>query len=452
MTLIIVAILLIGYILLATSDYSKINKAAVAIFIATVGWVLYICYGTNYVMSQHPDEYFVFLNGAVPTSTAVKHYIASNIFYKYVAKGAELVLFLLVTMTIVEILNNNGCFDFFKQMLRTRNSRKLLWYMTIITFLVSANLDNLTVTTMMLVVMHEIIPSRRYRMIYGSAIIVAANCGGALTVIGDPIGLLLWNNGAVTATNYSLSMAIPCLLAFILPNLWLSRMLPERIETQWTAMPYRGDDTNLKVWQRLMMLIVGIGGLWFIPSFHDITKLSPFVGAMCVLAVLWIVNEIVNRKIMNVDQMIQRKTPRVLQYGIIQLMLFVMGMILAVGVAQETGVVHWLAKQCNIYIGNIWGMGVIAGLISTVLDNFATAVSFVSLYPLGDGAWMTNGIYWKIIAFCSSMGGSVLLLGSMSGLALIKMERIHVGWYLKNVGLSVIVSSIIGLFVLYIIG
>ena len=452
MTLIIVAILLIGYILLATSDYSKINKAAVAIFIATVGWVLYICYGTNYVMSQHPDEYFVFLNGAVPTSTAVKHYIASNIFYKYVAKGAELVLFLLVTMTIVEILNNNGCFDFFKQMLRTRNSKKLLWYMTIITFLVSANLDNLTDTTMMLVVMHEIIPSRRYRMIYGSAIIVAANCGGALTVIGDPIGLLLWNNGAVTATNYSLSMAIPCLLAFILPNLWLSRMLPERIETQWTAMPYRGDDTNLKVWQRLMMLIVGIGGLWFIPSFHDITKLSPFVGAMCVLAVLWIVNEIVNRKIMNVDQMIQRKTPRVLQYGIIQLMLFVMGMILAVGVAQETGVVHWLAKQCNIYIGNIWGMGVIAGLISTVLDNFATAVSFVSLYPLGDGAWMTNGIYWKIIAFCSSMGGSVLLLGSMSGLALIKMERIHVGWYLKNVGLSVIVSSIIGLFVLYIIG
>ena len=218
MTLIIVAILLLGYVLLATCNYTKINKAAVAIFIATVGWVLYICYGTDYVMSQHPDEYFVFLNGAIPTSTAVKHYIASNIFYKYVAKGAELVLFLLVTMTIVEILNNNGCFDFFKQMLRTRNSKKLLWYMTIITFLVSANLDNLTVTTMMLVVMHEIIPSRRYRMIYGSAIVVAANCGGALTVIGDPIGLLLWNNGAVSATNYSFSMAIPCLLAFILPN------------------------------------------------------------------------------------------------------------------------------------------------------------------------------------------------------------------------------------------
>ncbi len=452
MTLVVIAIILIGYVLLATSYYTKINKAAVAIFIATVGWVLYICYGSDYVMSQHPDEYFVFLNGAVPTSAAVKHYIASNIFYKYVAKGAELVLFLLVTMTIVEILNNNGCFDFFKQMLRTRNSRKLLWYMTIITFVVSANLDNLTVTTMMLVVMHEIIPSRRYRMIYGSAIIVAANCGGALTVIGDPIGLLLWSNGYVTATNYSMSMAIPCLLSFILPNLWLARMLPERIETQWTAMPYRGDDTNLKVWQRLLMLIVGIGGLWFIPSFHAITKLSPFVGAMCVLAVLWIVNEIVNRKIMNVDQMIQRKTPRVLQYGIIQLMLFVMGMILVVGVAKETGIISWLSVQCDHYIGNIWLMGILAGAISTVLDNFATAISFVSLYPIDAGPWMMNGIYWKIIAYCSSVGGSMLLLGSMSGLALIKMERIHVGWYLKHVGFAVFISSIIGLVVLFLWG
>jgi len=217
-------------------------------------------------------------------------------------------------------------------------------------------------------------------------------------------------------------------------------------------MPYRGDDTNLKVWQRLMMLIVGIGGLWFIPSFHAITKLSPFVGAMCVLAVLWIVNEIVNRKLMNIDQMIQRKTPRVLQYGIIQLMLFVMGMILAVGVAQEIGVVHWLSRQCDYYINNVWIMGLMSGLISTILDNFASAISFVSLYPISDGAWAENGIYWKVIAYCSSMGGSILLLGSMSGLALIKMERVHVGWYLKNVGLSVIVSSILGLAVLYLIG
>ena len=129
-----------------------------------------------------------------------------------------------------------------------------------------------------------------------------------------------------------------------------------------------------------------------------------------------------------------------------------MGMILAVGVAQEIGVVHWLSRQCDYYFNNVWIMGLMSGLISTILDNFASAISFVSLYPISDVAWAENGIYWKVIAYCSSMGGSILLLGSMSGLALIKMERVHVGWYLKNVGLSVIVSSILGLAVLYLIG
>ena len=209
MTLIIVAILLIGYVLIATSSMTKINKAAAAIFAGTVGWVLYICYGSDFVMSQHPSEYIDFLGGANPTSVAVKEYISRNVFLKYVGRGAEIVLFLLATMTIVEVLNNNGCFDFLKQMMRTRKSKKLLWVMTMITFVISANLDNLTVTTMMLVMMHEIVPNRRQRMIYGSAIVIAASCGGALTVIGDPTGLVLWTKGSVTATNFSVSLGCP---------------------------------------------------------------------------------------------------------------------------------------------------------------------------------------------------------------------------------------------------
>lgn len=190
MTLIIVTILILSYLLIATSNLTKVNKTAIAIFAAAAGWVLYICYGTDFVMSQHSAEYTDFLGGAVPTSTAVKHYIAQNIFLKYVGRGAEIVLFLLATMTIVEILNNNGCFDFLTELMKTRKSRKLLWMMTGITFVISANLDNITTTTMMLVVMHGLIPNRRHRMIYGCAIVLAANCGGALTVIAAPSGLL----------------------------------------------------------------------------------------------------------------------------------------------------------------------------------------------------------------------------------------------------------------------
>ena len=445
MTLIIVIILLLGYILIATSSITRINKAASAMFAGTVGWVLYICWGTDYVMSQHPNEYIDWLAGANATSVAVKQYIAENIFLNYVGKGAEIVLFLLATMTIVEILNNNGCFDFLTQTMRTRNSRKLLWVITAITFIISANLDNITTTTMMLMIMHDIVPSRRQRMIYGSAIIIAANCGGALTVIGDTTGLLLWTNSMVTATDFSMTLMIPCLISWIVPTLWLSRMLPERIDSQWRTMPYRGDDTNLKIWQRLVMLIVGIGGLWFIPTFHNITKLSPFIGALCVLSVLWIVNEVMNSKMMDVDKMIQRRVPFVLQYGVVQLALFVMGIMLAIGVVQETGVIAWLSRWCSENIHNVWLMGVLAAAFSTVLDTFASALSFISLFP----DLPLNAVYWKIIAYSTAMGGSTLMIGSVAGLALMKMEHIRVGWYLRNIGWVVILSWLMGMAVLY---
>lgn len=464
MTLVIVAILLIGYLLIATGHITNVNRAAVAMFAGAVGWVLYICYGSDFVMSQHPREYADFLSGAAATSTTVKEFIAGNVFLKYVGRGAEIVLFLLATMTIVEILNNNGCFDFLEEWMRTRNSRKMLWLMSIITFVISANLDNLTTTTMMLMIMHKLVPNRRQRIIYGCAIVLAVNCGGALTVIGDPVGLVLWNNGAVTATDFSLSLFVPCLLACVIPTYWLSRSLPERIDVQYNVMPYRGDDTNFNRWQRLLMLFVGIGGLWFIPTFHNITKLSPFLGALCVLSVLWVVNEAVNRKLMNADQMIQRYTPGALQYGVIQLMLFVMGIMLALGVVQETGVVAKVSEFCNATIHNVWIMGILAGATSSVLDTFATSMSFINLYPVmhplqismsADADFMAsftqNGIFWKIIAYCSTVGGNILLIGSASGLALLKMERIHIGWYLKNVGLTALTGGAIGLAALWLI-
>lgn len=458
MTLVIVTILLIGYFLIATEKYTNVNKAAVAIFVGTFGWILYICYGTDYVMSQHARDYMLFLDGAQPSSALVKQFIAQNIFLKYVGKASEIVLFLLATMTIVEILQNNGCFDFISQLLRTRSSKKMLWTISIITFVISANLDNLTTTVMMLTIMHGIVGRQRQRMVFGSAIVLSANCGGALTVIGSPTGLLLWNIGAVTATNFSMSLALPCLVAWIVPIAWLGMSLPARIETEWITLPYRGDDTCLKVWQRVLMLFVGIGGLWFIPTFHNITKLSPFLGALCVLAVLWIVNEVVNRKLMNADQMILRRTPRVLQYGVIQMILLVLGIMLAVGAVKETGATAELAKFMHVHVDNMFALGMLTQMISTVLDNFTTAVSMVSLHdttlaalPAADGAvqYMQNGAYWKMVAFAAGIGGNVLCIGSLSGLALMKMERMRLAWYLRLVGWKAFVGATLGLMLLY---
>ena len=462
MTLVIVSILIIGYVLISTGWMTNVNRAAVAVFMGTVGWVLYICYGTDFVLAQHPREYSDFLMGVAPNPENVKHFISQNIFLDYVGRGAEIALFLLATMSKVEILNNNGCFDFMTEMLYTRSSKKMLWLISIVTFVISANLDNLTTTTMMLVIIHKILANRRQRMLYGSAVIIAANCGGALTVIGDPTGLVLWNIGAVDASDFSMYLALPCLVSMALPVWWLGRQLPERVETQGFAIPYRGDDTNLNRWQRMLMLFLGIGGLWFIPTFHNITKLSPFLGALCVLSLLWVVNEIFNRRLMDVDKMIQRRIPRVLQYGVIQMVLFVLGIMFAVGVVVETGAVSTLAQWIDDNVHNVWILGIVSGFFGSVLDTFATSMSFVSLHPVVDvanlGLWadsdyvgdfVRNGVYWKIIAYCSAMGGNMLLIGSVSGLALMKMERIRLGWYLRNVGWICFVAWLIGLAIMW---
>lgn len=444
MTIVIVFILLLAYFLIATEVLTKVNKAAVAVFAGTVGWILYICFGTDYVMSQHMADYTDFLAGASTTSTVVKEYIAQNIFIKYVGRAAGIILFLLATMTIVEILNNNGCFDFLIQLFKTRRSRRLLWVLSISTFLLSANLDNLTTTVMMLTMMHSVVPNWRMRLYYGSAIMLAANCGGALTVIGDTTGLYLWNMDYVTPTAYSLSMALPCMIAWLLPTYWIGRSLPDHIQTEWVMMPYRGDDTRLNVWQRMLMLIVGIGGLWFIPTFHNITKLSPFLGAFCVLAVLWIVNEIFNHRFMDVDKMIHRRVPRVLQYGVIQMMLYVMGILLAVGVVQETGAVDWLITRLDNYVGATWIAGMLSGSISVFLDSFASAISFFAIGKVN----IQNADYWSLIAFSTAIGGNVLCVGSMSGMALVKAERIRVWWYFTHVGWMALVGGVIGLAVM----
>ena len=352
MTLIIVFMLIMGYLLIATGHLTGVNKAAIAMFIGTVGWVVYICWGTDYVTDMHPDDYLAFLNGAEPTSDAVKYFIHDNVFLYYVGRAASIVMFLLATMSIIEILNNNGCFDFIQKWIRTRNPKRLLWTITFVTFVISANLDNLTTATMMLVIMHGIVQNRRQRMLIGSAIVIAANCGGCFTVIGDPTGLLLWGDGAVTATYFSSYMALPAILAWVIPTIFINRALPERLDTQWSPLPYRGDDTNLSPWQRVVMLFVGIGGLWFIPTFHNITKLSPFLGALCVLSVLWVVNEAFNHKLMNADQMSQRFIPRALQYGSLQQILFVMGIMLGMGVVTETGVFPDVARWMDDTIHN----------------------------------------------------------------------------------------------------
>ena len=282
MTLIIVLMLILSYVLIATGHLTGVNKAAIAMFLGTISWVVYVIWSKDF---------------------------SQQVFLSYVGRAAAIVMFLLATMSIIEILNNNGCFDFISEWIRTRNPKRLLWTISLATFVLSATLDNLATTMLMLVIMHSIVKSRSQRMLIGSAIVLAACCGGCFTVIGDCTGLVLWGDETITATRFSGYLALPALVAWIVPTVLINRQLPSHIDIEWTVAPYRGDDTRLNRWQRLLMLFVAIGGLWFVPTFLSLTRLSPFLGALCVLSVLWVVNEAFNRKLMNADQMSQRRFP-----------------------------------------------------------------------------------------------------------------------------------------------
>ncbi|MBQ0074455.1 MAG: sodium:proton antiporter [Prevotella sp.] len=450
MAYIITALLIISLFFIATERQTNINKAAVAVFACTLGWVIYICFGSDFVMSQHSAEYTSFLDGVKPNSTAVKVYIAKNVFLPYIGNAAEIVLFLLATMSIVNILFQNGCFDFLTLWIRTRNSRLLLWKLTAFAFFMSANLDNIATIVLMLNVTNAILVRTRDRMLFGSMVLLAVIFGGALTVIGDPTGLALWNKGAITASDYTLSMALPCLLAWAIPTLIVTFKMRQTVEIEQIRMPYRGNDTNLKIWHRLIMFLVGIGGLWFIPTFHDITKLPPFLGALCVLSLLWIVNELFNRKLHTNERMRRADIPQTMQYNAIQQILYIVGVVLALGVVTETGAMAWFSNELDILIGNVWGIGVITALISTVLDSFASCMTMVTLHDvsLTDPYYAVGGAYWKVLSFGTAMGGSILGIGSISGIVMMQMQGVTTKWYIKHITPMTLLAGIISFVVL----
>lgn len=465
MTTIIVAILLVGYLAIATEHITRINKAAVAMFLGVTGWILYMVDGAEYIHRFYAEDYNEFLHGALSTASTVKSYIANHIFLLHVANISQIVLYLLATMAIVEVLNSNGCFDFITDWIRTRNGKRLLWYLVLITYFLSANLDNLTTTVLMLTIMRKIVSEKKYRMYMGAAIVIAANCGGCATVIGDINSLMLWVKEAVTPGSYSAALFFPALVAMIIPSYLIARKIPEHIDVELPRIIYRGDDSVLSFWQRGIMLFVGIGGLWFIPTFHSITKLPPFVGALCVLAVFWVVNELMNSSLIKSNQPVASvRLPRTLQYENWQTILYFIGISLAVGAIKETGAFAVAAQWLNTHIHNIYIIGIIFGFFSAILDNIAIVLSSISMYDVIASAdlmpgmnwsyisyFMQNGEYWKLIAFCGGIGGCLLPIGSIAGYALMKSEKVSIWWYLRMISGKVLAGWVAGLLVYFLV-
>lgn len=465
MTIAIVSLIIIAYLLIANEHITHINKATIAMFTGVVVWILFMSTATNFTLKMHGAEFAAFSMGQEQNSELVKQFIARHVFIRYGADLCGIVLYVLATMNIVSVLNTNGCFDFITDIVRSRNGRHLLWGLVFFTCLISVNLDNLTTTVLMLVIMRRIVQQTRWRMWIGSAIVIAANCGGAMSVIGDLTSLFVWTKGAITPTDFTASLALPALVAIVVPTALIARVLPENIDIIRPTAIYRGDDRVLHMWQQILLLVVGLGGLWFIPTFHRITLLPPFLGALCVLGVLWVMHEIINHRRIETDQPLTQHTDRQFQFASLQTIMYFVGIYLCVSVCIETGIMTSIQEWCDEWIHDIYIMSIAMGAISAFLDNIAVVLTAINIYPVAENinnlsptldpeyacSFLQNGQYWHLIIYSGCVAGCLLPIGNVCGYSLMKAEDVSISWYARNIMPKVLLGYLLGLGVYFLV-
>ena len=261
-------------------------------------------------------------------------------------------------------------------------------------------------------------------------------------MIGDITSLMVWGKGAVTATDFSSVLILPAIVATVIPTAMIQSKLPNHLDLDRPSYSFRGDDSPLVWWQKSLLLFFGIGGLWFVPSFHRITLLPPFLGALCCLGVVWVLNEIINKSRIRTEQPQSISLGRKLQYEVLQVMMYCVGVCLCVDVLVEIGAMRAAAGWLDDNIHNIYLASAFMGLMSSVLDNIALVMAGINIYSVGEAvqegyqsSFVQDGQYWHLIALCGNVGGCLLPIGSVAGFALMRAEGVSVWWYFRRVTL-----------------
>ena len=451
----IVGVFLIGYAFIAMESTTKINKAAIALFMCVACWVLYMLGAQDYLNLMHPSEFGEALSGMGDTtvSSLVSSFVADNVLIPHLGSTSETIFFLLGAMTVVEIVDSNGGFNFVKSWLTTRSKRKLLWAVVFITFFLSAVLDNLTTSLVMIAILRKLVPEHKDRIIYAAMVILAANAGGAFSPIGDVTTIMLWINGSITSLGVIEELFVPSVVSVVVPTLVLSLSLKGQLgggdgkEAEEPVYLFTKAERNL-------LFIIGVGGLVFVPVFRHLTGLPPFMGVLLVLSLLWIVTEIHYMKIPGSPSSLHRVS-ELLRRVDFSTLLFFLGILMTVASLEEIGVLHsfgeWLDTASG---GNSFIVTGIIGLVSAIVDNVPLVASCMGMYEIAGPAagaemahFMVDGSFWQLLAFCAGTGGSILIIGSAAGVAVMGLEKISFGWYLKHVSWLALLGYFAGMVV-----
>ena len=434
LTITIVIVFIIGYLCIALETLTKVNKAAVALLMLVACWTIYMFDPGNFTAGLSPDQI------AAEASAAIEGHLGST---------ATTLFFLMGAMTIVETVDQNGGFNFVRDMMKTKSKRALLWRITILTFFLSAILDNMTTAIVMVMILRKLIADRKDRLIYASLIIIAANSGGAFSPIGDVTTIMLWNKGLITAAGVIKELFIPSLISIALPAFILSLKLKGDVSTKADLGTAAVASADFSERQRKAVFWLGVGGLIFVPIFKSITHLPPFIGILLVLGVLWTATEVFYRRHGEVS--LTGGTQKRISYIISRIdmgtILFFLGILMAVACLQEVGVLTAVGKGLNTtFDGNHYLVTGLIGVLSSIVDNVPLVAGCMGMYPMAEvGDMAQDGIFWQLLAYCAGVGGSMLIIGSAAGVVVMGLEKITFGWYMKNITWIAFIGYVLGI-------
>lgn len=431
LTLTIVVVFIIGYLCIALETLTKVNKAAVALLMLVACWTLYMFDPGNFAAGLSPDGI------AAAASSVIEGHLGST---------ATTLFFLMGAMTIVEVVDRNGGFNFVRDMMKTKSKRALLWRITFLTFFLSAILDNMTTAIVMVMILRKLVADRKDRLVYASLVIIAANSGGAFSPIGDVTTIMLWNKSLITAAGVIKELFIPSLVSVAIPAYILSLQLKGEVAggASLAAETAHNDFTDR---QRKAVFWLGVGGLVFVPIFKSVTHLPPFVGILLVLGVLWTVTELFYRNVREDGGGMQKRITNIISRIDMGTILFFLGILMAVACLQEVGVLAALGEGLNAaFDGNHYLVTGLIGVLSSIIDNVPLVAGCMGMYPLAAvGDMAQDGIFWQLLAYCAGVGGSMLIIGSAAGVVVMGLEKITFGWYMKRISWIAFIGYVAGI-------
>lgn len=414
MNILVIGVFAMGYLAIALEHTIKINKTAFALIVAVVCWTIFILLGEN---------------------ASLVHSELS----RHLSSISEILFFLLGAMTIVELIDLNNGFYFITKRITTQNGKLLLWIISILAFVLSAILDNLTSSIVMVSLLRKLVKNRVQRRLFACMVIIAANAGGAWTPIGDVTTTMLWIGGQITALYTVKTIILPSIISLIIPLIYLSTKMKDKLDIKT---PVEKSSTEVSQQKGCKtMLFFGVGSLLFVPIFKTVTHLPPYMGMLFGLGIMWLVSELIH-----INKCEAERKPYTVVHALSKIdsssVLFFLGILVAIGALESMALLDQLAHWMNNSISDLRIIVIAIGLASALIDNVPLVAATMGMYDLVN--YPPDHLLWNFLTFCAGTGGSVLIIGSAAGVAIMGMERIDFMWYLKKISFIALIGYFSG--------